>query len=265
MAVGFTGTDVVVPDQQFPFHKGGILASTKKESPKPLWDVTFICHNEDSPIVRMAKHVFSEAGHHVHLLPFDSHEKHKGGIICLIEAEEAFFSAMTEAKWRTFQKCLRDIDQSSILWVTKETQVQCKNPNYALALGMARTIRSELAVEMATFEAQSFGDGFADALLMAYNGFRGKHGEANDREYEYLYRDGKLHVPRIHTALAENALSTKKLQSLDARMLSIAVPGSLGTMFWKPIACGPPQDDQIIVDIQYVGLNFRVRQMVLNL
>ncbi|KAH8422376.1 uncharacterized protein LDX57_000132 [Aspergillus melleus] len=256
-ATGFTGTDVVVPDQEFPYHKTGILISTKKPQSKPPEDVNLLCHHESSPVVQKAKSAFSKAGRPVHLCVYGSHKMSQGGIVSLLETEEPFFSVMTEGKWRTFQRLLSDVDECGVFWVTKETQIQCHDPDYGLTLGVARSVRSELAVEMATFEAQSFDDGFADAMLMAYDNFRGRHGETDNREYEYLYRDGKVHVPRFHSVVAENEVSAKRLQSMDARMLSIGVSGSLSSLFWKPVACEPPRDGQVVVDIQYTGLNFR--------
>ncbi|KAB8078603.1 hypothetical protein BDV29DRAFT_152501 [Aspergillus leporis] len=119
-----------------------------------------------------------------------------------------------------------------------------------------RTARNKQAAEMGTFEAQSFDDGFVDALLAVFKKFQSGQGQNADRNFEYAYHDQKAYIGRYHRTTA-NDLPPPSTHSRDARVLAIVVPGSLGTLFWKPVRCRALQDKTVVVDINYSELNFK--------
>jgi hypothetical protein len=126
-------------------------------------------------------------------------------------------------------------------------------------LSVPRTARNKQAAEMGTFEAQSFDDGFVDALLAVFKKFQSGQGQNADRNFEYAYHDQKAYIGRYHRTTA-NDLPPPSTHSIDARVLAIVAPGSLGTLFWKPVRCRALQDKTVVVDINYSELNFKVFQ-----
>lgn len=73
-------------------------------------------------------------------------------IVALLEEEEPFFEDIDAARLDQFQSMLRGLGNDGLLWVTQLSNVGCTNPKYAQVIGLARTLRSEMAIDFAVLE-----------------------------------------------------------------------------------------------------------------
>ncbi|KAE8366480.1 S-adenosyl-L-methionine-dependent methyltransferase [Aspergillus caelatus] len=237
---GFTGTDIVVYDQDRPFYSSAIITATKMQQPNIAPEIKVLCLGKEGNMVQRVKDRFSRAGYTIQLSELNQteHVPSKKPIISLIDIEDAFFD---------------DMD----LWVTRTVQMSCSDPRYALGLGIARTVRNELGIDLATLEADTFDDGFLEALLLVYTKtLAAKDHTKEAREFEFAYQDGKTHISRYHPSDASECHSENR-RSKDIRKLSIGVPGDLSTLHWASDWRKEPQGADVLVDIHYSALNFK--------
>ncbi|KAE8147175.1 putative polyketide synthase [Aspergillus avenaceus] len=255
-AAGFTGADTVVYDQDQPFQCSAVILSTKG-CEKAQGDVTLICHSDVHPLVTKVREHFQQAGYNVETSPIHESTGCSGGVISLLEIEGPFFYDMSSKTWQEYQRLLQRVESTGTLWVTKAVQIECSDPRYALTLGAIRTSRSELQADLATLEAQSFDNGFLDALLTVYERLQRGQGQQWNRDFEYMYHNGEIHICRYHRIQADQLPPPTVSTPIEARRLTVGAPGNLGTLQWKSTSYDQLQDDTVVVDIKYAGLNFR--------
>jgi hypothetical protein len=119
-------------------------------------------------------------------------------------------------QFKTFTNML---DSSGVFWITRPSQMGCRDPRYAYILGLARTIRTELGVEFVTCEADDFNSSI-NIIVNVFDKFhlRGKDG-VMDPGYEYIINGGASYVNRFPpshlTTNQPRLLSTTKSSSLS--------------------------------------------------
>ncbi|KAL8864761.1 MAG: hypothetical protein Q9198_009658 [Flavoplaca austrocitrina] len=146
---------------------------------------------------------------------------------------------------------------SGMLWVTRSSQINCDDPRYSQVLGIARTVRSELLLDFATFEMDTVDDVTLQAIVQVFNKFqrRKKDGEI-DPDWEFALSKGAIHTPRFHWDSVVEKLSTVSDEELP-RKLEINKPGLLQTLQWVQVDAIDLARDEIEVDPRAVGLNFK--------
>ncbi|KAF5665007.1 polyketide synthase [Fusarium heterosporum] len=145
-------------------------------------------------------------------------------------------------------------------WVTGACQIDCKNPDYALVNGMARSIRQETGIDLVTFELELFGESAWGTLSVLLETFLSRviDGEMDtDIESEYAFHAGTIQVGRMHWINVNSELQDK---GPGVRMQSLVIdkPGIIQTLHWKqktsPVLKG---ENWVQVDTRAVGLNFK--------
>lgn len=105
-----------------------------------------------------------------------------------------------EASFKSLKSFLRSITpQHKILWVFPRTQVKCTDPSGAFYLGVARGLRSEMALQLFTLEINADEPNYAeviDKVLVKVQSAEGSAQLASDMEF--VYCDGELCVGRYH-------------------------------------------------------------------
>ncbi|KAE8311179.1 putative polyketide synthase [Aspergillus transmontanensis] len=256
---GFTGTDIVVYDQDKPFHSSAIITATKMQQPHIAPEIEVLCLRKEGNMVQRVKDRLSRAGYTVQLSELNETDNvsSKKPIISLLDIEDAFLDDISESRWQEFKNILARAESAGILWVTRAVQMSCSDPRYALGLGVARTVRNELGTDIVTLETDTFDDGFLETLLLVYTKtLMAKDHTKEAREFEFAYQDGKTHISRYHPSSASEYHSENP-KSMDIRTLSIGVPGDLSTLQWVPDWRKEPQGDDVLVDIHYSALNFK--------
>lgn len=74
-------------------------------------------------------------------------------------------------KWQSFKQYMTNLKRG-LLWVTHSIHINCKDPAYGMILRLARTMRSELSVDIVTLETDSFSAAAWTTLLRVFDHFR---------------------------------------------------------------------------------------------
>ena len=112
---------------------------------------------------------------------------------------------MTSQDFDSFVKFVHGLGSSRLLWVTKASQVAVKDPRYAIILGMARAIRTELGVSFGTLELEDFNSSAWQPVLDVFKksqqppmaGARADQFDL-DTDVEYALSGGLVNTPRFH-------------------------------------------------------------------
>lgn len=192
------------------------------------------------------------------------HRKH----CIVIDNPEATF--MTSLTAESFQG-LKNLPQAAgILWLTGGIS----SPNGGLVRGFARTIRAEFQIRDFVTLAIDVWDTPTDETVELIGKVyeRSLRWTAKDTEFdmELAIIDGTVHVPRFFQDVAMDQSLARETQkgSRDLQpffqegrplKLTIAIPGFLDTLCFvdDDRAAEPLRDDEIEIDIQATGLNFK--------
>ena len=150
------------------------------------------------------------------------------------------------------------LQQCNVLWLMHSAQIHSTNPHAAQMLGLARTIRSELAMSFATFELEDTGKGVAEAIVKIIRNMQISKEDTLelDADMEYVWADGAVNISRFHWVPVKKALS-ETAKAPETRQLDIGTPGLLQSLHWtgQPLAELAPNEANI--KMITVGLNFK--------
>jgi acyl transferase domain-containing protein/NADPH:quinone reductase-like Zn-dependent oxidoreductase/SAM-dependent methyltransferase len=181
-------------------------------------------------------------------------------IISFIDIESAFFDDIPGDRLRDFLETVEKHSLSNIIWLTQPAQISPRDPRFAQALGMARTLRSELGLSFTTIEMQDLGPGSSKAICdILQRVQKESEGEVNtdfDPDYEYVWSDRTIQIGRMHWFAVPQAL-TDTVEAGSSRTLDIGRRGLLHTLRWVAQPLLELPSDEVRIKIQSVGLNFR--------
>ena len=259
---GFSATDAVY-DDEFPYQINANMISTAVGPQCIASNITLLYQSEfDDARVHEIEAFFRAKGFQVEKSSLNDSPPTDGFVISLLDLTGPFFNKITTEALAKFQAYMSGLKETGLLWLTKASQIDCKDPDYALVLGMARTLRSELSLDFFTFEVENFDESSWQALLEVYEKIqqRTKDDELNP-DYEYAFTDGKVMTGRYHWLSVDEELQDTQKLGMPVR-LEIGKYGLLDSLSWVPIEHQPLVGDQVEVDIRCVGLNFKVRNHV---
>lgn len=264
-AAGFNGVDSLVYDNEEPLQINANMVATAigKIDSKPGQAISLLYHGEVSAIAQEVAHQFAAEGHAVSWTTLDQEPMNDATVIVLLDLDGPYLFNMSPEQWNTlksfFSHC--SAHSSHVIWVTKTSQIQCLDPSYGLNSGFARTLRSELSLDLSTFEIDTFGAEGWRALVKLSERLRVRRKtELLDPDYEYAFLNGKVHTSRCHW------ISTKEEEfcatvTTEAR-LEVRKHGLLSSLAWKSFdAREILKGDEVEVQMRSVGLNFRVCDM----
>ncbi|KAI9692847.1 MAG: Type I Iterative PKS [Bathelium mastoideum] len=180
-------------------------------------------------------------------------------IVALVDLQEPFLDGIDGARFEQLKAFVGKLGSSGsgLLWVTKPSQLQVQDPRYASIIGLSRTIRSEMDIELATCEVGDFES--AEGCKAVINVVERFHARAKDAEmapdFEYAVSDGVTRANRFFPFSLNNELQVSEPDPESA--LKIAQTGRLNTMQWAAESSAAPKGDEVEVEIHATGLNFR--------
>ncbi|KAM5467173.1 Type I Iterative PKS [Microsporum ferrugineum] len=253
---GFTGIEAVRYDSEHPYQFGANMITRRAEDCPDKGDVHLLHHSKIHHWGRVVESYLSEKGYVVHWCTLDQVPANQT-VISLLDLDGPFFDNIPEEDFRAFQTCMSTKNNCRVLWVTRGSQLECADPRYGLVLGLARTLRFEMDVDFSTFEVDRFDKNTAISLCHVLEKIqRNREKHWLDPEYEFFLKDGILHIGRFYwTPLDEENATTNK--SNMSRFLDIGTYGLLDSMSWVEEEEPLVGEDEIGVDIKYIGLNFR--------
>ncbi|KAI9657994.1 MAG: Type I Iterative PKS [Bathelium mastoideum] len=249
---GFDGIDSFQHDNQY---NANMVAVATQPSTRPR--VTLLCRNLSAPHVAEASRVLRGRGYELDFCKWGEVPPPQQDIVALVDVENAFLHEMDEKGFDEFKQILQNLRGSGILWVTGLAQVKCLDPRYGMILGMARTIRTELSLDVATMELEKFDSQGWEAVAAVLPEFqrRSDYGEIRP-SLEWTYVDGFIQVGRYHWISVTKQLSVASSRG-SARKLEVGKRGFLNSLYWKRYT--PPEPDGNFVQIRNyaAGLNFK--------
>lgn len=251
---GFGGIDSVAYDGHL---LNNIIAMPAREEKSKR--ITILSRGESSQHSQGMIQQLRERQYELDFCTLDQTPKSGQDIVALLDVEAPFLYSVKEEDFSAFKNFVSRIQDAGVLWVTGAAQNGCHDPNYSLILGMARTIRTELLMDFATLELESFDDATAykataDVLQEFQHRIRDPD---NDPVLEYAFSDGRVQVGRYHWVSVSNELLSTK-QDSHPRKLEIGRPGILTTLHWKQQEPTELTGNFVELDTRAVGLNFKV-------
>ena len=259
---GFKQPDAIIIDGIAPYQQSaGIIASPDVRGSKPA-RVTLLSYAADGPYVQEVKSSFGELGIGTDICVFGEPLPSQD-VVCLLDLQEHTVHEMSEVSFKTLIGYLQMLD-AKMLWAIRSAQVACKDPRAAMALGLARTARSELSAKLFTVEVDDATPNSTATNLLARILLRVQapelDAESMDPDWEYAIIKGEILVPRLHWQTISEAF----LQSEDSiarpslKYLHVKTPGLLHTMGWSEAKRDKLGVGQVLVQTKAIGLNFRV-------
>ncbi|KAE8381588.1 hypothetical protein BDV26DRAFT_301221 [Aspergillus bertholletiae] len=179
-------------------------------------------------------------------------------VISLLDLDGPFFKEMSGKRLDDFKMLVAS--STRILWVTRSLQIVCDDPDYGLVLGVSRTIKREEGPYFGTFEIDQFDENAVAALLRVHEKFCQQYHtkDTADLDYEFALHEGIIHIGRFQWTSLTDQLFVDPEIGLPTR-LTVSSYGSLNSLHWVSDAEAPNilDADEVEVDINFVGLNFR--------
>jgi SAM-dependent methyltransferase len=277
---GFAGVDTFCPDQRSPYQfNAHIVARPAAAAPSTTSASRRVCllvgvHSEIEKIsisstASQIKALFVAQGYDVQLCTLDQDPPSGVDIVSLLDLTQPFLHAITAQDLALFVQFVAGLAErsSGLLWVTQAAQVACRDPRYALIIGMARTIRSEHGAAFATLEVDDLAHpaAWSSLVVPVFRKFqRSLELELVDVEtdldpdYEYAIANGLVCIPRLHWINVPRELVRKT--DVTSKGLWIGRPGLLQSLEWRPHATTTTElaAADVEIDVRAGGLNFKV-------
>lgn len=178
-------------------------------------------------------------------------------IVAAMDLAGPFFHQLDERNLALFTKFLGKIKDCGILWVTGSCQVACKDPRYAMVLGVSRVIRTEMELHFATLELESFESEAMAVIPRVFTQFNNRISQEDlEPTMEWAYANGSVQTGRYHWIQVKSELMEKPAEDA-VRKLGMR-QGAQDSMCWNAASLKEPEGDEVEIDVRAVGLNFKV-------
>ncbi|KAK2781485.1 Type I Iterative PKS [Onygenales sp. PD_12] len=271
----FSGIDLCLDDySDAPEQSSSLIVSTA-DAPNELSgkEVVLVCHGklDEFPVpdlVDRLRNITGIAPSIESLCDVDA----KGRLCIFVgELSKPFLSKLTPDLLASIQRLLSTA--SGLLWVVRQAYQDPTSPESNMVAGLARTVRSESTIQFATLilegtqQASSSDD--LDKIIEVFSAIFGPQSTLRQGDMEYVVRNGLICVPRViddsnankyvHQESHEMPPEPQPFQQSDRRLtLAMKYRGTLDTFYFtdEPEMLVLP-DDQIEIEIRFVGLNFK--------
>jgi hypothetical protein len=257
---GFDGAEAVIYDEKKPYHTNATIIAFPLIEPnvnKKVF-ILFTAPN-GSAATRLAdslaKHSLTVDFCSLWDAPKPDHD-----IISVLDLEgKAFLTNISAEQFHSLQTFITKLTSSGILWLTKSSQIEFSEPEYAQVVGLARSVRNELSIDLATVEIDNVQDEATfDRVIDVLGKFQGRSKDLEiDPEFEYAISKGVINIPRFHWISVSNELSSGT-DSTAPKTLEIGKRGSLKTLRWVQRPEIKLTGDEVAVEVRAAGMNFKV-------
>lgn len=262
-ATGFSGTDVVVLDDDSPYQLNAYIASTAVqpiESVASAADVTLLYAAFKHEFACQLAARLTQDGTRVHWSQIGAKDHVVGRhVISTIDLESPYLHDITKADYDALLAYVTTT-KSDMLWLTRAAQIQSLDPRYGLTIGFARTIRTELALRFSTLELQNLDSGAVEATIAVFLKCQRYSASADfDAEPEFVLHNGIVHIGRYRSIRPRDESQVLSSSKGRSRRLVIGQYGLIDSLRW--VQDQPPmlEAHEVELDVRAVGLNFRVR------
>ena len=256
MSVGFKAMDTVIFDSDEPFQTNAIMIVSPDMTYKPTKKIALLCRSQDSDphmlIQRLRARDFAVSRYNLgDRLPVGQ------DVIALLDEAGPFFQSLDDITLTQFKDVIGFLGDSKIMWITRLCHMNCQDPRYAQAIGVARTIRSEMLLNFTTCETSNI-DADSDLITDVITKFQLQVNEGSlGPDFEFVIMNSTIQVGRFYPFSLTNELLVSEVGK--EFMLKMTRTGRLGTLQWSPKCVSPCSGDEVDVVTHAVGVNFVVR------
>lgn len=179
--------------------------------------------------------------------------------IVLSELDQPILRSIDEASFEQLKKLL--VTATGTLWVTRGASRDVLNPNANMAIGLLRTVRSELGTATVTLDLDPKSNldvaGQADLIEDAFN--RTLLADSPETEVEFVENEGELMVPRIAADDEMNLRVHREVGSSEPYLQDFQQPGrhlqllrgatTDSLVFEDAPIVGEPGDNEVEIEI----------------
>ncbi|VBB84212.1 Putative polyketide synthase [Podospora comata] len=270
-AAGFAGAEAVAYDG---YLNNNIITTPAAPQPPPPKRVTLLHSGETATTTTIAviaslRAQLQLSGYQIDLHTLDTPSLPENqDILVALDLAEPFFHNLTPRRLASFQELVRQARDRGcgVLWLTGASQVGCVDPRFAPVVGVARVLRTETGLDFATLELDCLGQvdvefGAVPAVLAEFQR-RGPEEEDVRSEAEWACVGGRVLIGRYHFVDVAKGITTagdgeggpaeKTVLKLEQHR-----PGLVNTLFWERRAETALGENDVRVEVQAVGLNFK--------
>lgn len=214
--------------------------------------------SEDSAVVELST-ILESRGYDVEIVEYPQLPSAQD-IISIVDLDEPFFTNIAAAKLKSFQDLATHLQNESVgmLWVTRASQILCRDPRYAQVIGAARTIRSELGVALATLELNSISsDNWGSVVDVFFKFQRRTKEEEMDSDMEFAVADNVIYTSRFHSISVTKELSLE-VTAQPFNRLEFGEKGQIERLHWQHFCEPALKNDEVLVETRAFGINFKV-------
>jgi hypothetical protein len=256
LTAGFSGAEAVIYDDEQPYQTNASIIARPLKMANISKRVTIL--SQPGEIASQVEAEFASQGYGVDFCTVEQKPTANQDVISLLELESPLFHDISAESFEAFKQLTASLGSSGVLWLTRSAQVASKDPRYGMAIGMARTLRSELSLDFGTFEVDKIGSQTWQALFQVFEKFQRRSKDSTlNPDYEYALSDGVIRVGRFHWISVARELSQTAKEG-DAKTLEIGTHGQLQTLRWTNEEAVSLAGDQVEIDTRAVGMNFKV-------
>ncbi|KAK6827388.1 polyketide synthase [Apiospora arundinis] len=260
-AAGFDGVASKATDAPEPFDLNTVMLVRPQVPQKSSGTerVTLLHRGprEDSDVAQF-REILETEGWQVACSTIDSAPKDQN-MIAVLDKDEPFLGSLDDSTFERFRDFLEGVSNSkgSILWVTKPSQVSCRDPDYAPIIGLARTLRVEMGLDIATCELDDFRHSPGlDAVVSVFHRFQ-ERDHHTGTDFEYSVMAGVIRVNRVFPVLPEEEAKASCETDHGSVAMKIDRPGSLDSLQWVTRPERALVGNEVEIEVRAVGVNFR--------
>jgi hypothetical protein len=168
-------------------------------------------------------------------------------IVALLDLDMPYAHNMAEAQYSQLKDFIMASKEngSGILWITGSAQNSCSDPRCGMFLGLARTLRTELEVDLGTLELDRFDGSAWNAIGRVLSQFQSRtstEGSSRKPDMEWAFVNHEITTSRFHWISVNKAL-TASPSGGQAQKLDVEKRGILSSLYWKQYTPSEPQGE----------------------
>ncbi|RDW86492.1 type I polyketide synthase [Aspergillus mulundensis] len=179
-----------------------------------------------------------------------------------VDVETPMLTDIDSDNLAAFINMAEDISGQVVVWLMRSAQMDCTDPHQGKMLGLARCIRSEMAIDFVTVELDNLSENTSHTVVDILGQVQRAQKTATDAEdsldieSEYVVQNGQVLVSRFHHLAVDDALNDAA-PSIDGKHLALVQPGLLQSLSWIGHRLpSPVPADSVQIKPRFVGLNF---------
>ncbi|OJJ95089.1 hypothetical protein ASPACDRAFT_55425 [Aspergillus aculeatus ATCC 16872] len=264
---GFTGSEAAVYDNQRPFHTNFTMLSRPLECKTVQRGSVHLLRNEPESIwAQGLRRCLVQSGYCVTSGSMGEEYPNGALVVSFLDHDEPFLYNITDGAFGLLRDVVQNIGGGAILWLTHPSHLSCPDPRFGLIHGFARTMQQENDISFTIFEIDCFNfKAYSYIMRLIEKMGQAKHLSCASIDQEYALHQGDVYVSRCHWPVKDTSTSPTEQKSSMCKKLDISAYGLLDTLHWFDTANPSLGDDEIEVDVRYVGLNFRDLMVAMGL